>query len=208
MFTITDHRVLKFTLDILFRSDGQESSTTSLMTVFDTALTSQHLSIDKYLERLSRYMKSGSLVAVTAAVLLRRLHAMKSWLFSKSSAHRLLLAIYVIAIKWTDDVHIANSYYAKVGGIELSELNYLELCALQYLDYRCACLNTHRQETVDWANALKAFWQATNAPNVSMSTAANEDTDFVMTTRTSSTETNNVVTNDKKCALATESTNK
>jgi len=38
----------------------------------------------------------------------------------------LLLVANVIAVKYNEDIYYANSYYAKIGGISLSELNLLE----------------------------------------------------------------------------------
>ena len=157
MFEETDSRILNFAVGALFRDDKPT------MTMFDTVLSPEHLKIYKYLERFRKYMKSGPLVPVTTAVLLRRIHAVNSRLFSRSSAHRLVLATYVLAIKWCDDVYVSNAYYAKVGGIELEELNCLETHALQCLDYQCACMANHRQETVEWANALSSFWHATSS---------------------------------------------
>lgn len=51
------------------------------------------------------------------------------------SAHRSLLLSLVLAVKFQDDVFYTNSYYAKVGGIAVEELNELESLFLQLLDY-------------------------------------------------------------------------
>jgi hypothetical protein len=41
----------------------------------------------------------------------------------------------LIAIKYNEDDFYTNSYYAKVGGISLSEVNILESEYLKYLEF-------------------------------------------------------------------------
>jgi hypothetical protein len=51
--------------------------------------------------------------------------------------HRLFIASVLIAIKYNEDDYYDNNYYAKVGGISLSEMNKLEFefvkcCGFQF----------------------------------------------------------------------------
>merc|ERR1711957_1133771 len=51
----------------------------------------------------------------------------------EQSCHRLVLTCFVLALKWHDDEPpYYNTYYAKVGGISIRELNMMEehLCKL------------------------------------------------------------------------------
>ncbi len=41
-----------------------------------------------------------------------------------------------MAIKFISDIYYSNSYYAKVGGVNLEEVNNLELSFLEYIDYK------------------------------------------------------------------------
>ncbi|EMS47431.1 hypothetical protein TRIUR3_19932 [Triticum urartu] len=43
------------------------------------------------------------------------------------SVHRLLITTVLAAVKFMDDVCYNNAYFAKVGGISLVEMNYLEV---------------------------------------------------------------------------------
>ena len=49
---------------------------------------------------------------------------------------RLLLTSILIAIKFNEDDFYSNTYYAKVGGITLLEINNLENEFLKYLDMK------------------------------------------------------------------------
>lgn len=50
--------------------------------------------------------------------------------------HRLLLTAVLLATKVIDDVLYDNAHFAKVGGLDVSELNMLELDMLKVLDFR------------------------------------------------------------------------
>lgn len=55
---------------------------------------------------------------------------------SRLSCHRLLICSMMLAAKFQDDVFYANSFYAKVGGLRVQELNNLEAKMVQLLDFR------------------------------------------------------------------------
>mmetsp|Transcript_109349 Transcript_109349/g.282704 ORF Transcript_109349/g.282704 Transcript_109349/m.282704 type:complete len:145 (-) Transcript_109349:297-731(-) len=55
---------------------------------------------------------------------------------SPLSSHRLLLCAMMLAAKFQDDVFYSNTFYAKVGGLRVEELNNLEAKMVQLLDYR------------------------------------------------------------------------
>jgi len=52
------------------------------------------------------------------------------------TCHRLVLTCMVVAIKFNDDTFNSNAFYAKVGGINLLELNNLEKTLLTALDFK------------------------------------------------------------------------
>lgn len=52
------------------------------------------------------------------------------------SVHRLLLAAVLLATKFIDDVLYDNAHFAKVGGLDVKELNMLELDMLKVLNFR------------------------------------------------------------------------
>ena len=52
------------------------------------------------------------------------------------TVHRLVICSVLLAVKMTDDRYFNNAYFAKIGGVDVSELNTMELKMLQLLDYR------------------------------------------------------------------------
>ncbi|CAL4890293.1 unnamed protein product [Urochloa decumbens] len=70
------------------------------------------------------------------------------------SVHRLLITAVMVAAKFMDDKHYNNAYFARVGGVEVAEMNGLELELLFALRFRlnvtpetfaryCAALEGH-----------------------------------------------------------------
>ncbi|CAO2044382.1 unnamed protein product [Urochloa humidicola] len=70
------------------------------------------------------------------------------------SVHRLLITAVMVAAKFMDDKHYNNAYFARVGGVEVAEMNGLELELLFALRFRlnvtpdtfaryCAALECH-----------------------------------------------------------------
>ncbi|CAN6247362.1 unnamed protein product [Urochloa humidicola] len=52
------------------------------------------------------------------------------------SVHRLLITAVMVAAKFMDDKHYNNAYFARVGGVEVAEMNGLELELLFALRFR------------------------------------------------------------------------
>ncbi|XP_078178487.1 cyclin-U4-1-like [Carex rostrata] len=86
------------------------------------------ITIRAYLERIFRYTGCSPCCYLIAYVYLDRLvqHCPEA-VINSFSVHRLLITGVMVAAKFIDDLHYSNAYYARVGGIEVSEMNSLEL---------------------------------------------------------------------------------
>lgn len=70
------------------------------------------------------------------------------------TCHRLLLIGTVVAAKFHDDEYASNAYFAKVGGIESSELNALEAEFMELINWRLYV----KASDYDWyLNALRGI---------------------------------------------------
>ncbi|CAK0903743.1 unnamed protein product [Prorocentrum cordatum] len=84
--------------------------------------------------------------AVVSLVYLDRLLKRHPWItVGPLTCHRLVLVSVVLAIKFWDDTYYSNSFYSKVGGVQLKDLNNLEKTYLQLLDYRL-CVDPREYE--------------------------------------------------------------
>lgn len=82
--------------------------------------------LSDYFIRIGRYSNVSSECYVLAFVYMEKyLHATKMNV-SNRSVHRLVMTSIVIAAKFFDDRYFSNGFYAKVGGLSVKELNFLE----------------------------------------------------------------------------------
>ncbi|CAN6226941.1 unnamed protein product [Urochloa humidicola] len=124
--------------------------------------------VRRYAERIYRYAGCSPACFVVAYVYLDRLahggqgeeeegdaeEAAAVVGVDSYSVHRLLITAVMVATKFMDDKHYNNAYFARVGGVEVAEMNGLELELLFALRFRlnvtpdtfaryCAALECH-----------------------------------------------------------------
>lgn len=86
------------------------------------------ISVRSYLERISRYANCSPSCYVVAFVYLDRFAGRHpSVPIDSFSVHRLLITSILTAVKFMDDIYYNNTYFAKVGGISLMEMNHMEV---------------------------------------------------------------------------------
>ncbi|KAL2892579.1 Cyclin-U4-1 [Bienertia sinuspersici] len=114
------HRVAESN-DINRRLDPQKVS------VFH-GLTRPTISIQCYLERIFKYANCSPSCFVVAYVYLDRFTQRQPLLpINSYNVHRLLITSVMISAKFMDDMYYNNAYYAKIGGISITEMNFLEV---------------------------------------------------------------------------------
>ncbi|KAH7429392.1 hypothetical protein KP509_09G046100 [Ceratopteris richardii] len=95
------------------------------------------ISLSKYLERIHKYTNVSLSCFVVAYIYMDRLiHRHPDEPITSMNVHRLLITSVMTAAKVVEDVHFNNAFYAKVGGVTITELNKLELKLLFCLDFR------------------------------------------------------------------------
>lgn len=98
------------------------------------------ISIDKFYDRILRYTGCSSEALIMSCILIDRLHAYCPKLPVYSlTIHKLILTATLIAAKLVDDEHRNNERYAKIGGIEIQEMNNLELKFLSSTNFDLLC---------------------------------------------------------------------
>jgi Cyclin len=101
------------------------------------------ISIHDYVDRLIRYVdawagekphlaSTGISAALIAVEYLDRLNVGISF----GSIHRLYMCAVLVAVKFTEDFTISNRFWAKVGGIDLQDMNKLELAFCTLLEWK------------------------------------------------------------------------
>ncbi|KAL8272491.1 hypothetical protein Esti_003614 [Eimeria stiedai] len=99
--------------------------------------TEPMISVADYVERLARFFQCSRECFVLALLYIDRLLQSNSqvWL-CPLNVHRLVVTALMVAVKFADDTFYSNAYYAKVGGLPVKEINYLEATLLRMLRFR------------------------------------------------------------------------
>ncbi|MBA0702117.1 hypothetical protein Goari_000049 [Gossypium aridum] len=91
-------------------------------------LTRPTISIQSYLDRIYKYANCSPSCFIVAYIYLDRFAQKQPTLpINSFNVHRLLITSVMVAAKFMDDIYYNNAYYAKVGGISRTEMNYLEV---------------------------------------------------------------------------------
>ncbi|KAL9650373.1 hypothetical protein ABK040_016440 [Willaertia magna] len=111
------------------------------------------ISVLKYLERIVKFAFCTAECYILSLVYMDRLvQANPQFVISNYSIHRLLITSIMVAAKFFDDKFYDNAYYAKVGGIDVEEINRLEiefLFMIQFsLHIQAPEFNQYKQEFV------------------------------------------------------------
>eukprot|EP00009_Paramoeba_aestuarina_P014707 CAMPEP_0201524176 /NCGR_PEP_ID=MMETSP0161_2-20130828/21158_1 /ASSEMBLY_ACC=CAM_ASM_000251 /TAXON_ID=180227 /ORGANISM="Neoparamoeba aestuarina, Strain SoJaBio B1-5/56/2" /LENGTH=250 /DNA_ID=CAMNT_0047923467 /DNA_START=17 /DNA_END=769 /DNA_ORIENTATION=+ len=94
------------------------------------------ITLSSYFFRIKKYCETEDPTLIVALIYLYRIIAKTDKTFiNANTIHRLIMVSVVIATKFLDDFLQTNTFYARVGGISLSELNKLESEFLQILDF-------------------------------------------------------------------------
>ncbi|KAL8442684.1 hypothetical protein Emed_007215 [Eimeria media] len=95
------------------------------------------ITVADYVERLARFFQCSKECFILALIYIDRLLQSNNhvWL-CPLNVHRLVVTALMVAVKFADDTFYSNAYYAKVGGLPVKEINYLEATLLRMLRFR------------------------------------------------------------------------
>jgi hypothetical protein len=93
------------------------------------------VSVEYYIQRIFKHSKCSDSCLVIMLVYIDRLIESQGLVLTMLNAHRVIITSLMVAAKYHDDLFYNNAYFAKLGGISLSELNMLEVEFLQMLNF-------------------------------------------------------------------------
>jgi len=119
-------QVLAMVLERLVEASSNFEQDNSQVTKFH-ALRAPAIGICKYLERINKYASCSSECFVLALIYIDRLIQRNNFVLTELNVHRVVITAVLLAAKFFDDAYYNNAYYAKVGGVLVSEMNSLEV---------------------------------------------------------------------------------
>lgn len=128
-------RVLGSVLERLVAANSSlESPDSGQITKFH-ALKAPGIGISQYLERIHKYASCSNECFILALIYIDRLIQGNNFLLTELNVHRVIITSILLAAKFFDDAYYNNAYYAKVGGVLVSEMNRLEVEFLFRLNF-------------------------------------------------------------------------
>ena len=120
-------RVLAAVLDRLVCANSPLARTEPGQITKFHALKAPGIGIQQYLERIHKYACCSSQCFIMALIYIDRLIQRNNFLLTELNVHRVIVTAILLAAKFFDDAYYNNAYYAKVGGVLISEMNGLEV---------------------------------------------------------------------------------
>jgi len=91
------------------------------------ALKTPSITILQYLERIRKYASCSTECFILSLIYIDRIIQRNKFVLTELNVHRVVITAVLVAAKFFDDAYYNNAYYAKVGGVHVSELNGLEV---------------------------------------------------------------------------------
>lgn len=120
-------RVLSAVLDRLVSANSSLARADPGQVTKFHALKAPAIGILQYLERIHKYASCSSECFILALIYVDRLIQRNNFLLTELNVHRVVITAILLAAKFFDDAYYNNAYYAKVGGVLVSEMNNLEV---------------------------------------------------------------------------------
>ena len=84
------------------------------------------MSIKDYLLRLSQFTKMSESTIIIILIYIDRISNLNNFRLTYKNIYKLILSAMIVAIKYNEDLFYSSAIYAKLGGLSVPELNYLE----------------------------------------------------------------------------------
>lgn len=120
-------RVLATVLERLVKANANLSNSGQGQVTKFHALKAPGISILQYLERIYKYASCSTECFILALIYIDRLIQKHNFVLTELNVHRVVITSILLAAKFFDDAYYNNAYYAKVGGVLVSEMNGLEV---------------------------------------------------------------------------------
>eukprot|EP00804_Cyclotella_cryptica_P020662 CCRYP_003472-RA/>CCRYP_003472-RA protein AED:0.35 eAED:0.35 QI:758/1/1/1/0.5/0.33/3/116/393 len=122
------------------------------------ALRAPVIGIGPYLQRIHKYASCSKECFILALIYIDRLIQRNNFLLTELNVHRVVITAVLLAAKFFDDAYYNNAYYAKVGGVLVSELNSLEVEFLFRINFSLRVapdvFDKYNSELISHANAM------------------------------------------------------
>jgi hypothetical protein len=93
------------------------------------------ISIKKYLEHLHNYIKTNSSTIIVMLIYIERLCKTCKFKLTYYNIHKIILAAFLVAIKYNEDEYYSTNFYSKIGGVTKAEIINLEYSFVSFINF-------------------------------------------------------------------------
>lgn len=93
------------------------------------------VNVFKYIDRIIKYTHVEESTFILALIYIDRICEYNDIILTEQNIHRILFSSIILAIKINEDDYYSNSYYSKVAGVSVKELNNLEYEFVRLIRY-------------------------------------------------------------------------
>ena len=91
--------------------------------------------VKKFLERVIKYCQPEPSTFITSLIYLDNILLKTKTKLTCMNSYKLFYACFVLSMKFNEDRHNSNKFYAKVCGVNINDFLLMEYRALKYLDF-------------------------------------------------------------------------
>ena len=110
------------------------STTMIEMEIFNTN-KKPSVPLKKFLERVVKYCQPEPSTFITSLIYLDNILLKTKTKLTCMNSYKLFYACFVLSMKFNEDRHNSNKFYAKVCGVNINDFLLMEYRALKYLDF-------------------------------------------------------------------------
>ena len=93
------------------------------------------ISVKDYILRLVKHSKINESTIIILLIYIDRICKINNFFLTYYNIHKLILAAFIIAIKYNEDNYYSMQIYSKIGGVTIAELNNLEFEFLKLIKF-------------------------------------------------------------------------
>ena len=91
--------------------------------------------VKKFLERVVKYCQPEPSTFITSLIYLDNILLRTKTKLTYMNSYKLFYTCFVLSMKFNEDRHNSNKFYAKVCGVNINDFLLMEYRALKYLDF-------------------------------------------------------------------------
>ena len=93
------------------------------------------ITTEEFIIRIEKYTQIECSTLISAFIYTKRLIEKENYIIGLNNLYRIFLGACVIATKFNEDSNFKNQYYAKIGGLNLEEMNLIEYNIYSRIDF-------------------------------------------------------------------------